>query len=107
MQEVLGESAAVTVETLRWNVLKAGTNVWYANNVAGRSSVVTTIERVFVLSRHRGDAAGLHRRLVPDHQGPPGEPAARLVDVADQGGVRPQIVGRPGDLISGSKSMMP
>jgi N4-gp56 family major capsid protein len=38
--EILGEQAAVTVETLRFNVLKAGTNVFYANNVAGRSSVV-------------------------------------------------------------------
>src|SRR5579884_855765 len=41
--DALGEQAAVTVETLRFNVLKAGTNVWYANNVAGRSSVVTAI----------------------------------------------------------------
>lgn len=41
--DVLGESAAVTVETLRYNVLKAGTNVFYANAVAGRSSVVAPI----------------------------------------------------------------
>ena len=41
--DLLGEQAAVTVETLRFNVLKAGTNVWYAGNVAGRSSVVTAI----------------------------------------------------------------
>ena len=31
--DILGEQAAVTVETLRFNVLMAGTNVWYANNV--------------------------------------------------------------------------
>jgi len=41
--EVLGESAALTVETLRFNTLKAGTNVFYGNSVAGRSSVITTI----------------------------------------------------------------
>lgn len=41
--DILGESAALTVETLRFNVLKAGTNVFYANNVGGRSSVVTAI----------------------------------------------------------------
>lgn len=41
--DILGEQAAVTVETLRFNVLKAGTNVFYANNVAGRSSVASAI----------------------------------------------------------------
>jgi N4-gp56 family major capsid protein len=41
--EILGERAAETVEVLRFNVLKAGTNVFYANNVAGRSSVVAAI----------------------------------------------------------------
>jgi N4-gp56 family major capsid protein len=43
MTDILGEQAAVTVETLRFNVLKAGTNVFYANSVAGRSSIVTAI----------------------------------------------------------------
>ncbi len=41
--DILGEQAALTVETLRFNVLKAGTNVFYANNVAGRSTVATAI----------------------------------------------------------------
>lgn len=41
--DVLGENAAETVETLRYNVLKAGTNVFYAGNVAGRSTVATAI----------------------------------------------------------------
>jgi N4-gp56 family major capsid protein len=41
--DILGEQAALTVETLRFNVLKAGTNVFYANAVGGRSSVVTAI----------------------------------------------------------------
>jgi N4-gp56 family major capsid protein len=41
--DILGEQAALTVETLRFNVLKAGTNVFYGNNVAGRTDVVTAI----------------------------------------------------------------
>ena len=41
--EILGEQAAVTVETLRYNVLKAGTNVFYANQVAGRANIITVI----------------------------------------------------------------
>lgn len=41
--DILGENAAETVETLRFNVLKAGTNVFYANQVAGRSTVATAI----------------------------------------------------------------
>lgn len=36
---VLGEQAALTVETVRFNVLKAGTNVYYANKVANRAAV--------------------------------------------------------------------
>lgn len=43
--DTLGEQAALTVETLRFNVLKAGTNVFYANNVAGRSTVASAISR--------------------------------------------------------------
>jgi N4-gp56 family major capsid protein len=43
MSDILGEEAATTVETLRFNVLKAGTNVFYANNVGGRSSVVAAV----------------------------------------------------------------
>lgn len=38
----LGEEAAVTVETLRFNVLKSGTNVFYANGAA-RNAVNTAI----------------------------------------------------------------
>jgi N4-gp56 family major capsid protein len=42
MTEVLGESAAQTIETIRYNVLKAGVNVFYANGSA-RASVNTVI----------------------------------------------------------------
>jgi N4-gp56 family major capsid protein len=56
--DILGEQAAVTVETLRFNVLKAGVNVWYANKVAGRSSVVTAI----ALADQRGCTTALNRQ---------------------------------------------
>ena len=56
--EILGESAAVTVETLRFNVLKAGTNVWYQNSVGGRSSVVGPI----ALADQRRVTTGLNRQ---------------------------------------------
>jgi len=39
---ILGEQAAQTVETLRYNVLKAGTNVFYANG-SGRTDVNTPL----------------------------------------------------------------
>ena len=46
LQEFIGitaEQAAQTLETLRYNILKAGTNVFYANKVAGRTSVVSAL----------------------------------------------------------------
>ena len=58
MTDILGEQAASTVETLRFNVLKAGTNVFYSNNVAGRSSVITTIS----LTDQRRVTTGLNRQ---------------------------------------------
>jgi N4-gp56 family major capsid protein len=42
---VVSEQAAKTVETLRYNVLKACTNLFYANSVAARTSVVAVIAR--------------------------------------------------------------
>lgn len=42
---VSGEQAAKTVETLRYNILKACTNVFYANSVANRAAVVAVISR--------------------------------------------------------------
>lgn len=41
--DILGENAAQTVEALRFNVLKAGVNVFYGNNVLSRSAVITKI----------------------------------------------------------------
>jgi N4-gp56 family major capsid protein len=42
---VIGEQAAKTVETLRYNVLKACSNVFYANSVASRALVAAAISR--------------------------------------------------------------
>lgn len=56
--EVLGEQAALTVETLRFNVLKAGTNVYYANQVANRGSIITAIS----LADQRRVTTGLNRQ---------------------------------------------
>ena len=42
MTDILGEQAAHTIETLRYNVLKAGTNVFYANGSA-RNAVNTPV----------------------------------------------------------------
>jgi N4-gp56 family major capsid protein len=58
MTDILGESAASTVETLRFNVLKAGTNVFYANSVAGRANIVTAIS----LADQRRVTTGLNRQ---------------------------------------------
>jgi N4-gp56 family major capsid protein len=56
--DTLGEQAAVTVETLRFNVLKAGTNVWYAGNVASRTLISTAIS----LTDQRRVTTGLNRQ---------------------------------------------
>lgn len=56
--DILGEQAAVTVETLRFNVLKAGTNVFYANAVASRNLIITAIS----LADQRSVTTGLNRQ---------------------------------------------
>jgi N4-gp56 family major capsid protein len=58
MTDMLGEQAALTLETLRYNVLKAGTNVWYAGLVAGRANVDTAI----TLTDQRRVTTGLNRQ---------------------------------------------
>jgi N4-gp56 family major capsid protein len=56
--EILGEQAALTVETLRFNILKAGTNVFYAGAVAGRANVATAIS----IADQRRVTTGLNRQ---------------------------------------------
>lgn len=57
MMEVMAESAAQTLETFRYNVIKAGTNVFYANGTS-RSAVNTTI----TLDKQRTVTTGLIRQ---------------------------------------------
>jgi N4-gp56 family major capsid protein len=58
---VSSEQAAKTVETLRYNILKACTNVFYANSVVGRTEVQTALtradQRKIVRSLERQEAA--------------------------------------------------
>ena len=56
--EVLGESAALGLETLRFNVLKAATNVFRGNSVASRNLIVTAP----VLADIRRVTTGLNRQ---------------------------------------------
>jgi N4-gp56 family major capsid protein len=56
---ILGEQQAEVVELIRWNALKGGTNVFYANNVSSRATVnspakladLKRIERAFMRNR--------------------------------------------------------
>lgn len=56
--EILGESAALTKEILRFNVLKAGTNVFRGGAVAARNLIVTAP----TLTDMRRVATGLNRQ---------------------------------------------
>lgn len=56
--DILGEQCALTVETLRFNVLKAGTNVYYADNAASRSAIDTAIS----IADQRRVTTGLNRQ---------------------------------------------
>jgi len=55
--DILGEQAALTVETLRFNVLKAGTNVFYANG-----STRTDVNTVITLAAQRQITSALNRQ---------------------------------------------
>lgn len=59
MTDILGEQAAHTIETLRFNVLKAGTNVFYANGAARtdvNTPVTLTMQRRITRSLKRQNA---------------------------------------------------
>lgn len=56
--DILGEQAAKTIEVIRYNIVKAGTNVYYANNVAGRTSVTAVMAR----ADQRAIVRGLERQ---------------------------------------------
>lgn len=59
MTEVLGESAAQTIETIRFNVLKAGTNVFWANGgvrTAVNTPITTALQRQITTGLTRQNA---------------------------------------------------
>ena len=59
MTDILGEQAAHTIETLRFNVLRAGTNVFYANGAARtavNTPVTLTLQRRITRSLKRQNA---------------------------------------------------
>jgi N4-gp56 family major capsid protein len=57
--DILGEQAAVLIEKTRYNVLKAGTNVFYSNSDANRAAV----DVVFSLNDQRRVTRFLKRQL--------------------------------------------
>lgn len=57
MTEVMGESAAQTIETIRYNVLKAGTNVFWANG-----GVRTAVNTVITQALQRSVTTALTRQ---------------------------------------------
>lgn len=57
-QQILAEQAAQTVETIRFNILKAGTNVYYASGAANRAATNAAIS----LSDQRKVTRGFKRQ---------------------------------------------
>lgn len=57
LSDVLGEQAAQTVETIRYNIIKAGTNVYYANG-----SARTDVNTVITLALQRKATRALKRQ---------------------------------------------
>jgi N4-gp56 family major capsid protein len=62
--EILGESAAVTVEVLRYNVLKAGTNVFYGDGATPGTAAVSrvTVQNAITLKSQRAVTTALNRQ---------------------------------------------
>ncbi|WP_105133478.1 N4-gp56 family major capsid protein [Burkholderia sp. BE12] len=78
--EVLGESAAQTIETIRFNVLKAGVNVFYANGsarTAVNSVITTTLQRKVTTALTRQNAKRITQvvKSTPDFRTEPVEAA--------------------------------
>lgn len=80
MTEVLGESAAQTVETLRFNVLKAGTNVFWANGgvrTAVNTPITLALQRqvTTALTRQNGKRITTIVKSTPSYRTEPVEAA--------------------------------
>jgi N4-gp56 family major capsid protein len=69
LQEVLGEQAAQTVETIRYNILKAGTNVFYANGSARtdvNTALTLALQRKCTRALKRQNANYITKAIGPD-----------------------------------------
>ena len=78
--EVLGESAAQTIETIRYNVLKAGTNVFWANGgvrTAVNTVITTALQRSVTTALTRQNAKRITSviKSTPDYRTEPVEAA--------------------------------
>ncbi|HDR9868484.1 TPA: N4-gp56 family major capsid protein [Burkholderia cenocepacia] len=78
--EALGESAAQTIETIRFNVLKAGVNVFYANGstrTAVNTVITTTLQRKVTTALTRQNAKRITQivKSTPDFRTEPVEAA--------------------------------
>jgi N4-gp56 family major capsid protein len=78
---IMAEQASLTIETVRYNILKAGTNVFYAGGVVGRSTVVTpmtlALQRQITTALNRQNAKFITSVLksTPDYRTEPIEAA--------------------------------
>jgi N4-gp56 family major capsid protein len=80
MTEVLGESAAQTIETIRFNVLKAGTNVFWANGgvrTAVNTPITLALQRQITTALTRQNAKPITQTVksTPDFRTEPIEAA--------------------------------
>lgn len=77
---IMAEQAGMTIETIRFNILKAGTNVFYANGVARTSvntPIVLTLQRQITtgILRQNGKMITSSVKSTPDYRTEPVEAA--------------------------------
>lgn len=78
--QIMSEQAALTLETIRYNVLKAGTNVYYANGAARtdvNTAITLTLQRQITTALNRQNAKFITTALksTPDFRTEPVEAA--------------------------------
>lgn len=64
--QIMSEQAALTIETIRFNILKAGTNVYYANGAARtdvNTSITTDLQRRITTALLRQQAKPIQQRV--------------------------------------------
>lgn len=78
--QIMSEQAALTIETVRYNILKAGTNVFYANGAnraAVNTAVTLALQRQITTALNRQNARFITTKLssTPDYRTEPVEAA--------------------------------